>query len=85
MPVNISEPSFNDINESAADLLRWLVEQPGYPEAPLETFQRELQCIISGENFNDARKIIQKTRFSDGEAVDGASFALEVIASLQSG
>ena len=85
MSVNIPEPSFNDINKGAADLLRWLVEQPGYPEAPLETFQRELQCIISGENFNDARKIIQKTRFSDGEAVDGASFALEVIASLQSG
>ena len=83
--VNISDLSLNDINENAAALLMWMVKQPGYPQAPLETFERELQCIINGESFNDIRKIIQKTRFSDGEAVDGSSFALEVIASLQSG
>ena len=82
---SISDPSSNDSNENAVALLMWIVKQPGYPQAPLETFERELQCIINGENFDDTRRIIQKTRFSDGEAVDGSSFALEVIASLQSG
>lgn len=86
IPATISNAKVSDSKENhAAILLRWIVEQPGYPQAPLETFERELQCIINGQNFNDTRKTIQKTRFSDGEAVDGSSFALEVISSLQSG
>ncbi|MGB3790986.1 MAG: RNA-directed DNA polymerase [Phormidesmis sp.] len=84
MQATISDSLFDCRAENVAALLNWMIKQPGFPQAPLETFERELQCIISGENFNDTRATIQKTRFSDGESVDGSSFALEVISSLQS-
>lgn len=78
-------PQLDSREGNVAALIRWIVRQPGYPQAPLETFERELQCILNKQNFDGLRKTIHKTRFSDGESVDGASFALEVISSLQSG
>jgi hypothetical protein len=75
---------FEEKNERVTNFLNWLLDRPGFPLAPLETFERELECIMNGLNFEDMLEIIQTTRYSDEEAIDAASFALQVVSSLQS-